>query len=85
VDVERGTPSSVETSFSCGGDGGGGSSSSAVYRVFCNTVNTHLLSSARRKNAYFACSDGVNEGRDSAVGIATRYGLDGFGIESRWG
>jgi hypothetical protein len=23
--------------------------------------------------------------RDSAVGIATRYGLDGLGIESRWG
>ena len=26
-----------------------------------------------------------NGGRDSAVGIATRYGLDGPGIESRWG
>ena len=24
-------------------------------------------------------------GRDIAVGIATRYGLDGPGIESRWG
>jgi hypothetical protein len=24
-------------------------------------------------------------GRDSSVGIATRYGLDGKGIESRWG
>ena len=24
-------------------------------------------------------------GRNSAVGIATRYGLDGPGIESRWG
>jgi hypothetical protein len=23
--------------------------------------------------------------RDSLVGIATRYGLDGQGIESRWG
>jgi hypothetical protein len=23
--------------------------------------------------------------RDSVVGIATRYGLDGPGIESRWG
>jgi len=46
VDVERGTPSSVETSFSCGGDGGGGSSSSAVYRVFCNTEDKHLRSSA---------------------------------------
>jgi hypothetical protein len=27
--------------------------------------------------------DGV--GRDSALGIATCYGLDGPGIESRWG
>ena len=24
-------------------------------------------------------------GRDSSVGIATRYGLDGPGIEPRWG
>jgi len=24
-------------------------------------------------------------GPDSTVGIATRYGLDGLGIESRWG
>jgi hypothetical protein len=29
---------------------------------------------------YFKC-----EGRDSLVGIATRYGLDGPGIECRWG
>ena len=27
----------------------------------------------------------VSGGRDSSVGIATRYGLDGPGIESRWG
>jgi hypothetical protein len=25
------------------------------------------------------------QSRDSSVGIATRYGLDGPGIESRWG
>jgi len=24
-------------------------------------------------------------GRDSSLSIATRYGLDGLGIESRWG
>jgi hypothetical protein len=24
-------------------------------------------------------------GRDSSVGTATRYGMDGSGIESRWG
>jgi len=27
----------------------------------------------------------MSVGRDSAVGTATRYGLDGPGIESRWG
>jgi hypothetical protein len=28
---------------------------------------------------------GIDVGRDSSVGIATRYGLYGPGIESRWG
>jgi len=27
----------------------------------------------------------VQSGRDSSVGIATRYGLDGLGIDLRWG
>jgi hypothetical protein len=27
----------------------------------------------------------VDLGRNSSVGIATRYGMDGPGIESRWG
>ena len=27
----------------------------------------------------------TQRGRDSSVGIATRYGLDGAGIESQWG
>ena len=27
----------------------------------------------------------LSVGRDSSVGIATRYGLEGPGIESRWG
>ena len=27
----------------------------------------------------------ISVGRDSSVGIATRYGLDGPGIESQWG
>ena len=27
----------------------------------------------------------ITVGRDSSVGIATRYGLDGSGTESRWG
>ena len=35
----------------------------------------------KRKVAIYLTS----EGRDSSVGIATGYGLDGPGIESRWG
>ena len=30
-------------------------------------------------------TDNVEGGRDSSVGIANRYGLDGPGIGSRWG
>ena len=33
----------------------------------------------------FLCSRALRCGRDSSVGIATRHGLDGLGIESRWG
>jgi hypothetical protein len=33
----------------------------------------------------FVCNDPFGVGRDGSVGIATRYGLDGPGIESRWG
>ena len=33
--------------------------------------------------SYLLCTS--IKGRDSAVSIATRYGLDGPGIESRWG
>jgi hypothetical protein len=35
--------------------------------------------------AIVTVSNEMEEGRDSSVGIATRYGLDGPGIESRWG
>ena len=36
-------------------------------------------------NIKFTFSFHLYMGRDSAVGIETRYGLDGPGIESRWG
>ena len=36
-----------------------------------------------RKNE--VATGNARRGRDSSVGIATRYGLDGPGIESRWG
>ena len=37
------------------------------------------------ESVYFFYSNPVFMGRDSSVGIANRYGLDGPGIESRWG
>jgi len=37
------------------------------------------------KYSTFTQKSDVNVGRDSAVGIATRYGLDGPGFESKWG
>jgi hypothetical protein len=46
-----------------------------VYTFIACTATTLPLSSLR-------C---LKVGRDSVVGIATRYGLDGPGIESRWG
>ena len=37
------------------------------------------------KPVVFGRTDVVCVGRNISVGIATRYGLDGSGIESRWG
>ena len=39
--------------------------------------------SPRGENSVFVYD--LHVGRDSSVGIATRYGLDGLGIESRYG
>ena len=39
--------------------------------------------SLRVKDVYI--STAISVGRDGSVGTATRYGLDGPGIESRWG
>jgi hypothetical protein len=38
---------------------------------------------ASRQQKYLLTS--INRSRDSVVGIATWYGLDGPGIETRWG
>ena len=45
-----------------------------------------FLRSLRKEEAFFFIFDLVDTwGRDSSVGTATRYGLDGPGMESRWG
>ena len=37
------------------------------------------------ESLYYTCVYEVCSGRDSVVGLATRYGLDGPGIEFQWG
>jgi hypothetical protein len=39
----------------------------------------------RLQDEWYELSIHLNVGRHSSVGIATRYGLDGPGVESRWG
>ena len=48
--------------------------------VFCDRV-TYPFNQTLTTSSYIY----LFMGRDSSVGIATRYGLDGPGIESRWG
>ena len=45
----------------------------------------HCAASLRSTTRVYLRSVASDGGRDSSVGIATRYGLDGPGIESRWG
>ena len=41
-------------------------------------ARVELLRDSGEKNIFLLC------GQDSVAGVATRYGLDGLGIESRW-
>ena len=47
--------------------------------IFINNNTNTLIN-----NNYGRLKDLI-KGRDSSVGIATSYGLDGPGIETRWG
>jgi len=46
------------------------------------TIATDLL---KDRGAFETSVDVASVARDSSIGIVTRYGLDGPGIESRWG
>jgi hypothetical protein len=52
-----------------------------------NGKRRRLLNRLRRKRSdgHFARNNIHNADRDSCIRIATRYGLGGPGIESRWG
>ena len=54
--------------------------------VFAHCTNKWVLYKQTREWVlYTVCMAGLCVSRDSIIGIATRYGLDGPGIESRWG
>ena len=50
-----------------------------------NRRSSTLKKAAAISSVTFEHSNKLQLGSDSSVGIATRYGLDGPGIESRWG
>ena len=47
--------------------------------------NPYLRAGKKALNAFTVILQASDEGRDSSVGIATDYGLDGPGIEFQWG
>ena len=51
----------------------------------CDTCGGQSDSATASPSSSVHFTNGIPMGRDSSVGIATRYGLDGPGIESRWG
>jgi len=54
--------------------------------VLLTSVNTNsLLADSHSDDCLYVCVLVARVGRDSAVGIATCYGLDGPGVEFRWG
>ena len=64
-----------------------GMMNSGIIRTWLTSSQYHLIArtyagNATVRNIYKL--QGTIAGRDSSVGIATRYGLDGPGIESRW-
>jgi hypothetical protein len=52
-------------------------------RGLCDGLITHPEESYRLWY-FFVCDLETSGGRDSSVGIATCYGLDGPGVKSRW-
>jgi hypothetical protein len=72
--VSKGTPTSMDWKYQSKENQGLGEAEIAVEeRSNRKPESVSVDNNSRRE-----------EGRDSSVGIATRYGLDGPGIESRW-
>ena len=60
-------------------------SSESLYRLRYRGSSITYLMEYRYAHIKVVCIIFLTGGRDSSAGIATRYGLDGPGIESRWG
>ena len=56
-----------------------------VFVVEKKELSKSVQAQTTKLASFFLLSFSLRTGRDSSVGIATRYGLDGPGIESRWG
>ena len=60
-----------------------------LYKYVLGLRNANVLGSSTKKETeiglHFGTALPLDGGRGSSVGIATRYGLDGPAIESRWG
>ena len=57
----------------------------AIHVTYIKPYNLHHLQFGRRGRRGRQLLNALKEARDSSVGIATRYGMDAPGIESRWG
>ena len=57
---------------------------SVAARLSAGARDLSLLQSAQTGAQIYPAYHPFSVARDSAVGIPTRYGLDGPGIESRW-
>jgi hypothetical protein len=56
----------------------------AVAEMLCTDLNCWTVCEQECEEMIMDLTS-LNWGRDSSVGIATRFGLDGPGIEFRWG
>jgi hypothetical protein len=57
----------------------------AVAEMLCTGLNYWTVGEQECEELTIMDLTSLNWGRDSSVGIATRFGLDGPGIEFRWG
>jgi len=58
---------------------------SCIFRITTSDSEARSQSLSPLRCSIFTYVCLLREGRDSSVGVGTRYGLDGPGIKSQWG